>query len=57
MKQSSQPLRPSPYLTRRDPVTGQWLIIKPNAASTNPNEPSSDQGEAAPEPDCCQYFQ
>jgi hypothetical protein len=31
-KLSSQPLKPNPFITRRDPQTGRWLVIEPDSA-------------------------
>jgi hypothetical protein len=53
VKPSSQPLRPSPYLVRRDPATGQWLVIQPNAVGNTTNDPSPHSGDSPPEPSGC----
>jgi hypothetical protein len=53
-KLSSQPLKPNPFITRRDPQTGTWLVIEPDLAErwvendkNNPENPEIDQ-EPAP---------
>ncbi|MGB3694312.1 MAG: hypothetical protein WA865_04150 [Spirulinaceae cyanobacterium] len=28
-KLSNQPLQPNPFVTYRDPITGKWLVEKP----------------------------
>jgi hypothetical protein len=53
-KLSSQPLKPNPFITRRDPQTGKWLVIEPDLAEkwvendkNNPENPEIHQ-EPAP---------
>jgi hypothetical protein len=35
-KLSSQPLKPNPFITRRDPKTGMWLVIEPESTEKLP---------------------
>ncbi|WP_281362025.1 hypothetical protein [Oxynema aestuarii] len=30
MANSNRPLRQNPFTTYRDPVTGEWIVVKPN---------------------------
>jgi hypothetical protein len=53
-KLSSQPLKPNPFITRRDPQTGTWLVIEPDSAEkwvkndeNNLENPETDE-ETAP---------
>jgi hypothetical protein len=35
-KLSSQPLKPNPFITRRDPKTGMWLVIESESTEKLP---------------------
>jgi len=50
VKPSSQPLKTNPFITRRDPKTGRWLVIEPDLAEklvendkNNLENPETDQ--------------
>jgi hypothetical protein len=54
-KLSSQPLKPNPFITRRDPQTGMWLVIEADLPEkwvendkNNLENPETDQ-ESAPD--------
>lgn len=31
MRSSERPLKPNPFMSYRDPLTGKWLVIKPES--------------------------
>jgi hypothetical protein len=53
-KLSSQPLKPNPFITRRDPQTGKWLVIEPDLAErwveNDKNNPKNPEIEQEPAP-------
>jgi hypothetical protein len=55
-KLSSQPLKPNPFITRRDPQTGMWLVIETDLAEkwveNDKNNLENPETDEEPAPNC-----